>query len=103
MAYWGEAISRLRNPHAEPTTPTDLKAGWASLQKAKSTAAATAWEPGAHQAPTATSHAPSVKAAVQREAKRREPREARRIACTGEPASSIIEVSPLAMSSERGT
>jgi hypothetical protein len=41
MAYWGEAISRLRNPLAEPTTPADLKDGWAAVQKAKSLSAPT--------------------------------------------------------------
>jgi tetratricopeptide (TPR) repeat protein len=41
MTYWGEAISRLRNPLAEPTTPADLKDGWASVQKAKSLSAPT--------------------------------------------------------------
>ncbi len=41
MAYWGEAVSRLRNPLAEPTTPADLKDGWASIQKAKSLSAPT--------------------------------------------------------------
>ena len=35
MAWWGEAISRLRNPLAEPTLPSDLQAGWTAVEKAK--------------------------------------------------------------------
>src|SRR3712207_8554382 len=39
MAYWGEAISRFRNPLADRTTPADAKAGWAAIQKAQSAGA----------------------------------------------------------------